>query len=129
MKGIFSGLRDMHSIGITHRDIKYSNILVDNNRFPVLEVKICDLGSAKKLASDPNDISTQNLNYIGTRPYNAPELLAGDIFYDEKIDIWSAGIVFLNLVLVGFLGSHNMFMVDNTAKLCQVIMELIGRPS
>jgi serine/threonine protein kinase len=58
MFGIFSGLRDLHSIGITHRDIKLSNILMDNNMFPVKKVKICDLGSSKRLLSNPNDSGT-----------------------------------------------------------------------
>jgi len=38
--------------------IKLSNILIDNDRYPVCSVKICDLGSSKKLISDPNDEST-----------------------------------------------------------------------
>ena len=55
MYGVFKGLKDLHSIGITHRDIKLSNILIDNNQYPVKIVKICDLGSSKKLESDPNN--------------------------------------------------------------------------
>jgi len=58
MFGLFQGLKDLHSIGITHRDIKLSNILMDNNYYPVTRVKICDLGSSKKLISNPNDEST-----------------------------------------------------------------------
>lgn len=55
MMGVFMGLRDLHSIGITHRDIKLSNILIDNDRLPINKVKICDLGSSKKLLSNPKD--------------------------------------------------------------------------
>jgi serine/threonine protein kinase len=99
MWGVFCGLRDLHSLGITHRDIKLSNILISNNKYPVAQVKICDLGSSKRLLSDPNDESTQSISYIGTRSFRAPELLVGNRYYDTKIDIWSAGIVFLKLIL------------------------------
>lgn len=52
------GLKDLHGLGITHRDIKLSNILISNNKYPIQKVKICDLGSSKKLKSDPSDEST-----------------------------------------------------------------------
>ena len=58
MYGLFSGLKDLHQIGITHRDIKLSNILMDNNMYPIGTVKICDLGSSKRLLSDPSDAGT-----------------------------------------------------------------------
>ena len=53
---VFKGLNnDLDLLRITHRDIKLSNILIDNNHYPISSVKICDLGSSKKLFSDPND--------------------------------------------------------------------------
>jgi len=58
MVGVFKGIRDLHSIGITHRDIKLSNILIDNDRYPVTKVKVCDMGSSKRLISNPQDEST-----------------------------------------------------------------------
>ena len=64
MHGVFKGLRDLHSLGITHRDIKLSNILINNNKYPISKVKICDLGSSKKLISNIQDESTKSLNYI-----------------------------------------------------------------
>jgi serine/threonine protein kinase len=114
MFGVFSGLKDLHSIGITHRDIKLSNILMDNNKYPVTLVKICDLGSSKRLISDPNDESTQSISYIGTRSFRAPELLVGNKYYDTKIDIWSAGIVFLKLILGYISNSVGIFDVKDT---------------
>ena len=119
----------MHTLHITHRDIKLSNILIDNDRYPVLSVKICDLGSSKKLISNPNDESTQSLNYIGTRSFRAPELLVGNTYYDSKIDIWSAGIVLLKLCL-GFLNKRsNIFYVNDSKALVEVLIDQIGEPT
>ena len=58
MRGVFKGLRDLHSLGITHRDVKLSNILINNDKYPITKVKICDLGSSKKLVSNVKDEST-----------------------------------------------------------------------
>ena len=127
---MFKGLTDLHALGITHRDIKLSNILISNNRYPINKVKICDLGSSKKLISNPADESTQSLNYIGTRAFRAPELIAGNRYYDTKIDIWSAGIIFLKLILVGYLGRKcSLFNVMNSKALAKVITELVGDPT
>ena len=129
MNGVFRGLRDLHSIGITHRDIKLSNILLDNDRLPIMKVKICDLGSSKKLMSNSKDQSTQSLNYIGTRSFRAPELLVGNRYYDTKIDIWSAGVVFLKLLL-GYLNKKsNIFNVSDSKGLAKVIVDQIGDPT
>jgi len=128
MPGVFTGLRDLHSIGITNRDIKLSNILLDSDRLPIQNVKICDLGSSKKLMSNVKDQSTQSLNYIGTRSFRAPELLVGNRYYDTKIDIWSAGVVFLKLLL-GYLNKKsNLFNVSDTKGLAKVIVDQIGDP-
>jgi serine/threonine protein kinase len=55
---VTSAINYCHKIGITHRDIKLSNILINNDRFPITKVKICDLGSSKKLISNIKDEST-----------------------------------------------------------------------
>jgi len=130
MRGVFYGLRDLHSLGITHRDIKLSNILISNNRYPIHKVKICDLGSSKKLVSDPSDESTASLNYIGTRAFRAPELIVGNRYYDTKIDIWSSGIILLKLILVGYLGKKtSLFNVTNSKQLAKAINDLVGEPT
>ena len=97
--------------------------MISNNEYPVKKIKICDLGSSKKLISDPSDETTKSLNYIGTRSFRAPELLVGNRFYDTKIDIWSAGIVFLKLILKYCNKEVKMFEVDDTKSLAKVITE------
>lgn len=79
--------------------------------------------------SDPSDEATQSLNYIGTRSFRAPELLVGNRYYDTKIDVWSAGIVFLKLILKYVNKKVSLFEAKNTNHLCKIIMEYIGEPT
>jgi len=91
MYQLMRGLNYVHSKGITHRDIKPQNLLVD----PSCHIlKICDFGSAKKLLAEEESVS-----YITSRYYRAPELLFGSKNYNSMIDIWSAGCVFAEMLL------------------------------
>ncbi|XP_020222848.1 phosphoenolpyruvate carboxylase kinase 1 isoform X2 [Cajanus cajan] len=80
-----------HRLGVAHRDIKPDNILFDEDS----RLKLADLGSAE-LFSEGQPMS----GVVGTPHYVAPEVLAGRD-YNEKVDVWSAGVVFYQL-LVGF---------------------------
>ncbi|KAI7694698.1 hypothetical protein SSS_03940 [Sarcoptes scabiei] len=91
MYQIFRALAYIHSLGICHRDIKPNNLLFDPETGVL---KICDFGSAKHLRRGESHVS-----YICARFYRAPELLFGATDYNEKIDLWSTGVVFSELLL------------------------------
>lgn len=80
--GICFGLREIHSFGVIHRDMKLKNVLLDDRLFP----KICDFGAA----IHTNEVRDNKV--IGTPAYIAPEIL-NKKSYDEKIDIYSLGIM------------------------------------
>ena len=84
---ILKGVQACHQAGICHRDLKMQNILVDENFNP----KICDFGFAT--------FNKGNLiECLGTVNYAAPEILLHRPYDGFKADIFSLGVVLLNLV-------------------------------
>ncbi|KAA6366770.1 MAG: putative MAP kinase kinase family domain protein, partial [Streblomastix strix] len=100
LKQILEGLRIMHKQGLIHRDIKGGNILLHNP--PGTEkivLKIADYGLVKVIK---NIGKSTKMSYAGTQSHMAPELLIGneegDVKADDKIDIWSTGILAFQLL-------------------------------
>lgn len=56
-------------------------------------------------------------------------MLVGNRYYNTKIDVWSAGIVFLKLILKYINKRVSLFEAKNTNHLCKIIMEYIGEPT
>ncbi|KAH9827981.1 serine/threonine protein kinase, CMGC family, CDC2/CDK subfamily [Teratosphaeria destructans] len=86
-----SALDFLHDHWILHRDLKTSNILLNNRG----EIKLADFGMARFVGSPPPSNLTQ---LVVTLWYRAPELLLGAKQYDAAIDLWSLGCVFGELV-------------------------------
>lgn len=86
MKQILDALDEVHSGGITHRDIKSSNIMITSRD----QIKILDFG----LARNHNDCLDKQM---GTVEFLSPEEARGGQV-DARSDLFSAGVVFYQML-------------------------------
>ncbi|MCJ1227547.1 hypothetical protein MMC12_004203 [Toensbergia leucococca] len=73
-----------------HRDLKLENILLDKNE----NVKLCDFGFTREYEGKASYLQT----FCGTVCYSAPEMLKGEKYAGEKVDVWSLGIILFALL-------------------------------
>ena len=90
---MFAGLAYLHHKGVIHRDIKGSNILVNNRG----ELKLADFGLARFYQKRRRADYT---NRVITLWYRPPELLFGATVYGPEVDIWSAGCVTMMFIFL-----------------------------
>lgn len=97
MVDMLLGLEYIHGRHIIHRDLKPSNILIfgdEKNALGCSNVaKICDFGLAK-----PYTYQGSQTPKTVTSWYRAPEIALGFPSYDYKVDIWSLGCIFYEMV-------------------------------
>ncbi|KAK4799012.1 hypothetical protein SAY86_024377 [Trapa natans] len=117
MQQLLSGLDHCHSRGVLHRDIKGSNLLIDNNGI----LKIADFGLASFFNPGQSAPLTSRVVTLWYRP---PELLLGASHYGVEVDLWSVGCI------LGELYTRNPILPGKTeVEQLHKIFRLCGSPS
>lgn len=80
----------VHGKSCVHRDLKLENILLDKNG----NVKLVDFGFTREYEGTTSYLQT----WCGTVCYSAPEMLKGEKYAGEKVDVWSLGIILYALL-------------------------------
>ncbi|TVY20379.1 putative serine/threonine-protein kinase [Lachnellula arida] len=80
----------VHNSSCVHRDLKLENILLDKNE----NVKLVDFGFTREYEGKASYLQT----FCGTVCYSAPEMLKGEKYAGEKVDVWSLGVILYALL-------------------------------
>ncbi|MFF7678872.1 serine/threonine-protein kinase [Actinacidiphila glaucinigra] len=116
-RGVLSGLRAAHAVGVHHRDVKPANVLLRPDMTPVLT----DFGIAT--LRDSTRLTTTG-GLIGSPEYIAPERIRGEEG-DPASDLWSLGM----LLYVAVEGVHPLRRETSIATLVAVLEEPLPPPA
>src|SRR3954470_10191636 len=96
---VADALAHAHERGVTHRDLKSTNVMITGRG-----AKVLDFGLARSLDTHQLDALSQSQRSLtgegiiaGTLPYLAPELLRGQRG-DQRADIWALGVLLYEMV-------------------------------
>ncbi|UZJ51048.1 hypothetical protein CBS101457_000368 [Exobasidium rhododendri] len=116
LRQLLSAIALLHRNWIIHRDLKTSNLLMNNRG----QLKLADFGLAR-MYGEPRGEMTQ---LVVTLWYRSPELLLGATSYDTGPDMWSVGCIFAELIT-----TEPLFTGKNETDQLHKIFKLLGQPT
>lgn len=116
MMQLLKGLDYCHSREVLHRDVKGSNLLIDNGG----NLKIADFG----LARNYGEKGRKYTNRVITLWYRPPELLLGANEYGAYVDMWSVGCLLAELMT-----RKPLFPGKDEIEQTDLIFRLLGTPT
>ncbi|KRW99334.1 Protein kinase-like domain [Pseudocohnilembus persalinus] len=113
IKSLCKAVYEMHKRGISHRDLKPDNIMVNPNDYS--QIKIIDFGIARKFIQREdkfNDSKIEMWTMTGTPQYKAPEMF--HFGYTEYVDNWAIGVITYELLsgTIPFTSELQMDLVE-----------------
>uniref|UniRef100_A0A7S3KWC2 Protein kinase domain-containing protein n=1 Tax=Euplotes crassus TaxID=5936 RepID=A0A7S3KWC2_EUPCR len=99
LKQLISAVKELHSNGYAHRDIKPQNIIITEDK----NLKLIDFNISKRMKSgsesDDEECKFKSIFFtqISSPKYSAPELSLQEC-YSESIDIWGIGLAFAEML-------------------------------
>ncbi len=99
LQGILAGLAAAHANAIVHRDLKPDNVFLTRDPAGRFVVKLLDFGIAKVMdVAGGMGTLTRTGMLLGTPAYMSPEQARNARDVDQRADLWSAGVLFYEML-------------------------------
>ena len=131
---IVQGLVHIHAASIVHRDLKPENIFIDSDA----DVRIGDFGLARPgdyrtSVNNPrtaaSDVFGSFTKDVGTASYVAPEVRsAGNGKYNEKADMYSLGVILLEMNVAFSTGMERAETLESLQKEDHALPPALEKP-
>ena len=99
---ICGAVKYLHTRHVVHRDLKTGNLFLDAN----MNVQVGDFGLAALLVTEKEMEVKRRTTMCGTPNYLAPEILEKGKGHNEKVDLWSIGVITTRLPLERLLSTR-----------------------
>lgn len=123
---LFEALNHIHGMGIIHRDVKPSNILLKSMDGPAY---LTDFGIAWSPTDKDSEPADKKITDVGTSCYRPPELLFGCRTYDASLDMWAAGCVVAEMVKKGHHQVFDSGPLGSELSLIKSMFTTLGTPT
>jgi serine/threonine-protein kinase len=99
LHGILAGLAAAHAQNVVHRDLKPENVFLTRDAGGAFVVKVLDFGIAKVMDEAGGMGSrTRTGMLLGTPAFMSPEQVKSARQVDARTDLWSAGVLFYEML-------------------------------
>jgi serine/threonine protein kinase len=123
LRDVAVALDEAHSVGLIHRDVKPSNIMLAHQGGAYDVVKVVDFGLVKRLSDDDDPERSDTRSIKGTPHYLSPEGVTTPNEVDARSDLYALGAVGYFL-----LTGRPVFDGDNVFEICMQQVEATPPP-
>lgn len=123
MRQCAMALHEAHSLGLVHRDVKPTNVMITQQGGAYDVTKVLDFGLVKNVATDGDATRTWTEAIVGTPKFMSPEQILDPLSVDARSDLYALGALGYYMI-----SGHFVFRGTNPIEVCAQQLSAVPEP-